>query len=170
MANFMSKGAQAEWKMLYTAVSGAAVDRVFTYDEFDRALGRDFRENRTPLGRVQRELLEKDHRVLSNERGVGYRVARANEHADLAVGQRRRARRAVDKGVKIVSGADHTELTNRERQRLTELEVNLRAQADMLRRTEARVEVLEKSSRKTDDRLDILVAELARKGIHLDVD
>jgi len=162
---FAPKGEQPEWRMLYDLVTGSAVDTVFPYDDFDRALGRDFRENRTPLARVQKELLREDKRVLVNVRGVGYRIAQAREHGELAVGQRQRARRAVDKGVQIVAGADQSSLTPKERQRLTEIEVNLRAQANMLRRTEARVAVLEKSAKHSDDRLDMLLAELKRKGL-----
>lgn len=160
---FTAKGAQPEWKLLYDLVHGKPVDHMFSYADFDKALARPFQPNRSPLSRLQHELLTQDKRVLINVRGQGYRVAKAVEHGDLASGQRRRAHRAVAKGVKIAAGADRSALSSDERKRIDLMEHNLREQASMLRRTDERVGYVEKKLLKHDDRLTYLEAELERR-------
>jgi uncharacterized coiled-coil protein SlyX len=92
-------------------------------------------------------------------------VARANEHAGLAGGQRRKARRAMTKAVRIVDGTDRSRLTSDETRRLDALEHNLKRQALMLRKTDARVAVVEKEVARSDDRMDLLVRTLKNKGV-----
>ena len=158
---FTPKGTQPEWRLLYDLVHGQPVDTVFKYDQFDKALGRDFREDRGPLARLQDELLSQDKRVLINVRGIGYRVAKAKEHGDLAAGQRKRARRAVRKGVRIAAGTDRSALTADERKRIDAMEHNLREQENMLRRHDERIGKAEKAVRRVDDRVDVLERQLA---------
>lgn len=169
MELFKPKGAIPEWRKVYDVLATKAVDDVLTYNELAEILGRDFDDDRAPMYRATKELLVVHKRGTVNERGVGYRIARPNEHAGLVVKQRSRARRAINKGVKIIEGTDRSKLTPSERKRLDDLEVNVRAQADMLRRTEARVSRLEKAEKYRDDKLDLLIADLRRKGIDVDL-
>ena len=168
MEFFKPKGDVPEWRKVYDVLVEKGVDEVVTYEELDAALGRPFNHDRAPVYRATKELLAVHKRGTVNERSVGYRIARANEHASLAVKQRTRARRAIGKGVKIIDGTDRSKLTPSERKRLDDLEMNMRAQADMLRRTEQRVSVVEKKQQRHDDRLDLLIADLRRKGIEVD--
>jgi hypothetical protein len=166
---FKTKGQSPEWQLLYDHCSTLPVDAVVTYDQLDQVLGRDFRDDRGPLAKTQTLMLENVNRTLVNVRGVGYRVARATEHMGLAKGQRRRAKRAMTKGIRIIQGTDRQALTAQDRQRLDALELNMLAQQNMLRRTEARVSAVEKATRRTDDRMDRLISELRRKGVDVDV-
>lgn len=166
---FETKGDVAEWRLLYDRAAQMKVDETIGYAELDVLLGRPFRDDRAPIYKVQREMLGTLSRTLVNVVNVGYRVARADEHAGLGVSRQKRARRQIRAGIRIVKGADRTSLSPRESVRLTAVEMNLADQARMLRLTDQRVAVVEKHQGRQDDRMDLLVAELRRKGIDVDV-
>jgi uncharacterized coiled-coil protein SlyX len=162
---FETSGPVPEWRVIYDHAATVPIDGVITYERLDTLLGRGFRSDRSPVYRAQKEMLEANRRTLVNVPRVGYRVARANEHAGLAGGQRRKARRAMTKAVRIVDGTDRSRLTSDETRRLDALEHNLKRQALMLRKTDARVAVVEKEVARSDDRMDLLVRTLKNKGV-----
>lgn len=162
---FDPKGEIPEWRIVYDHAVTVPVDGVVTYEDLDALLGRTFTDSRAPIYRVQKELLENDHRTMVNVIGVGYRVGKANEHAGLASGQRKRARHSMTKAVRIVDGTNRQVLTRDETVRLDRLEFNLKQQAIILRKQDSRIGVVEKTQLKHDDRLDLLVRELRSKGI-----
>lgn len=158
-----------EWRVLAEALVPLAVDDLVTYDWLDEQLGRDFRTNRSPIYRAQTEMLATQHRTLANVVGVGYRIAKANEHHGLASKQRKKARRSITRAVRIINGTNVSALTSEERLRLDRLEHTVKAQANMLRRTEVRVSRVEKDGARQRDRVDLLVAQLRSKGIDVDL-
>lgn len=142
-----------QWRLVYDAVRTMPVDGVITYDELDEILARPSREDRSPITKAIQELEANDQRTMTNVRGRGYRIARADEHLGLAKRSHRSARRALSKAASKVRSADRSGLDQNMRNRLDAAEVNLAAQAALWTRLDAKVE--------TQDRK---IQELARRA------
>lgn len=166
---FETKNEVAEWRILFDAIRPLPEGSLISYEQFEMMLGRDLRGDRAPIYRTQRQMLADDNRTLVNVPGVGYRISKPDEHEGLAVGYRKGARRKMKKAIRVIDGTDRSRLSAKASQRLTAVEVNMRAQDSMLRRTEARVSILEKNDAKQDDRIEMLVAQLKAKGIEVDL-
>lgn len=173
---FTPKGTVAEWRMVYEKTVAMNEGDVITYDELSELLERDFLADRNPIYRATQEMEESDHRTLSCVRGVGYRIAAANEHERLARGHHKRSRKQLRKAVSKAASADRSKLTPDERQRIESLEMNLRQHADMIRRLDQRTsqqaDELKALRREKDgdvaqlsERVDRLADLLARHGI-----
>jgi hypothetical protein len=173
---FAPKGAVAEWRMVYEKVAALSEGDVITYTDLSDLLGRDFLADRNPVYRATEELEVADYRTLSCVRGVGYRIAAANEHERLARGHHKRSRKQLSKAVSKAASADRAKLTPDERKRIDGLEMNLRQHADMIRRLDARTSQQAdelralRREKNTDvaqlsERVDRLAELLSRHGI-----
>lgn len=174
---FTPKGTVAEWRMVYEKAVALNEGDVITYADLSDLLDRDFLADRNPVYRATEELEVSDHRTLSCVRGVGYRIAAANEHERLARGHHKRSRKQLRKAVSKAASADRSKLTPDERQRIDGLEMSLRQHADMIRRLDARTakqaDELKALRREKDgdvaqlsERVDRLADLLSRHGIH----
>lgn len=166
MTNFVPKGTVSEWRMLYELLSAKDFGELATFEEMDEALGRDFRANRSPLDRARREL-QMDRKTLITERGHGYRIAQAREHADNAVTHHRRARRQLGRAKSEVSSADRNRLTTDEATRADSIEQCLAGQIEKTKRLEQRVARVEVKAGATAERVSEL--ELSHKADREDV-
>lgn len=168
---FETKGEVAEWKMIYDEVKDLPVNEIITYERLDEILGRDFRQNRSPIDRVIVELVGR-HRTLVNVRNVGYRIATAKEHAELARSHQRRSRRQIKKGMRRLESADQKQLTPDERReienlktRLSRLESAHRAMGRRQEQIEQRTERVEESNADLADKVESLTEKLKERGL-----
>lgn len=152
LAPFRPKGDLPEWRLVYDALP-REIGALITFNQLDDALGRNFRDNRQPIYRAQRELLEVDKFALAPVMGKGYRIVEPREHVDLAHKDRRSARRRMAKAVAKVVNVHRTALTPAERDRLERNEIALKRQAQALARLADKVDQHQK-------RLDVHTAEL----------
>lgn len=112
---FRPKGDVPEWRMIYDALLVEAnFGDVITYDELDEALGRPFRDNRSPIYRARNELGDMRRRWLEPVDGIGYRVIEANEHLYAAAKRKRRAQNQLKQMVHIGEVTDLARLTPEE--------------------------------------------------------
>lgn len=137
---FEIKGDQAEWRIIYAKALTLNVDDVLTYEDLNDLLDREFLISRSPIYRAITELEKVDSRTLANVKGVGFRVAAANEHEGLARVHHKRSRRQLRKAVGKAASADRSALTPEERKRIDGLELSLRQHSQMIRRLEQRDE------------------------------
>lgn len=107
-----------QWGPLYDALRGHTPGTVIAYDALTAATGLSIYTIQRRIGRAIRELERTDQRTVVNVPGVGYRVAHAGEHIDLARRQLRLARRRVRRGGDIIEATNLEDLTCEERDRL----------------------------------------------------
>jgi hypothetical protein len=174
---FETKGSQAQWRTVYDALVRMDIGNTITDEELV-ALLPDAAEGsvRSAFYRALQEMERERKRSFARVRGVGYRMVQPIEHADLARGQHRKAKRRLKSAHSKAHSADRSLLTQEERQRLDALEINLSRQRDMIARLNGRVEKLDASlkdarrDQKSDaavlsDRVDRLAELLAKHGI-----
>ena len=167
---FKPKGEVAEWEMLYDFLTTKEKGTVIKYAQLSAVLGRDLLEARSPLYRAMQELEMKDSRSLINVPGVGYRITIAQEHEGLARKHHKKSRRQIAKSLMKIESADKSQLTREERQRFENIEISLKQQADMIKRLDKRVAVVEQKQKTHDGtaaKLDKLMAALERHGIKI---
>lgn len=174
---FEIKGREAQWKTIYREVRKLPVGTIVTLEELIAMVpAAQLTSVRPAFYRALKEMEYADSRTFVTVRGVGYRVAEAKEHHDLAKRQQLFAKRRIDVGLRKAAAADRTALTPDERQRLDALEHHLRRQQSFMRQLanrttkveqrveEVAVETIE-SSLKIHDRVDQLYKLLKRAGI-----
>jgi len=86
------------WKQLYAKIADKVQPGdLYDYDRLEGLLGLDPRgtPGRGQVLRFAKELLTERNLHLENERNIGYRVVKANEHAKCSLSQMRRAGRRV---------------------------------------------------------------------------
>lgn len=105
----------------------------FTYAQILQATECDVTDvDRQRIYRVI-HILERDHqRTLLNNRGRGYRVAQPGEFADSMMSRRRRAGTQIEKAIHTGNGAPTTQMSDSERQRLTDAEVAITGMQAMI--------------------------------------
>lgn len=163
---FAPKGELPKWRPLYDAFKAAKVDTVFTYDELTAIGGFDVVDDRSPIYQAMKNLERNDQRTIKNERGVGYRVARADEHYDEAIKHRRKGKRQLTRAERKAASADRSKLSSAASQRLDALQAQLGKQAAMLVNHENRIRAVERASTKNSVQLskhDRELAELANR-------
>lgn len=169
---FETKGEIPEWRLVYDHAVTLEVGDTITYDDLDAILGRNFKASRSPIYDAIRHLEQDSRRTLRNVVNVGYRVARAIEHEDLARHHHRKSRRSIRRATSKIASADRRQLTAEERRRFDDMQAQFDQQATMLRRLDTKpISVL--LNNKRTERADIddaakverLTAALARHGI-----
>jgi hypothetical protein len=104
----------SEARRLYSYMCELPHGTTVTYEQLDKVLGRDSRINRSPIKQVKSLLERHAKRTLDNERGVGYRIAHPNEHAEIAMRRVAKSRRVLNSAVSVARAADHSQLTSEE--------------------------------------------------------
>lgn len=138
---FATKGDRAQWATVYDHIRHMSIGQQITYAELAAVLPEAPEGSRRgAFLRAVQECENHDKRTFRNIRGIGYRMAEANEHADLARIHHRRGNRQIKKAKRKASSADRSRLTREERARIDAIELNLSRQIEMTRRLEARVE------------------------------
>ena len=121
MTPFIPKGDVAEWRLVYDQLVVLKTDDVISTEEIEGALGRPLGKNRSPVYRAAKELQRVNRHALATVRGVGYRVARADEHFGLAMERSDRARGQLKRGLEIVDATDVSKLPSDQAARLESL-------------------------------------------------
>ena len=160
---FEPQGAIPKWRMVYDVLKQHNVDDVITYGQLQALLGTS--SWRGPVYKAMETLERNDSRTLKNERGVGYRVARATEHEGLARQHHNKSRRSLKRSVNKLASADRTQLTRDMRKRFDELELTQKRHADALGRFGIRLDNIERRQDKTENVVSELHDLLRRHGI-----
>jgi len=112
---------QSNTTVLIDLVKEAVPGTVFTYDELSVALSKNTdhcyskREVQQSVALANHRLLREHKRVLRNIRNVGYKMARANEHSELADSRTRRGNRQMKWALETMENARLDEMTEQER-------------------------------------------------------
>lgn len=173
------QGRRAQWRVIYDELRTKGQGEVISYDELSELIDRDVRVQRSPVERAMKELENQDHRTLVCVRGVGYRIAAATEHEQIAARHTVRSRRQLGKAADKVRSADRTQLTHEQAARLDALETSYHQHADMLERLAVRdrerAAELRTLRRETtgdianlSDQIQRLTHTLQRHGINVD--
>ena len=79
---FQPKGAVPEWRLIYdNLLLTADFGDIVSFENLDRALGRSFRRNRSPIYRARREMAEMRSRWIEAVPRIGYQVIEARDPA-----------------------------------------------------------------------------------------
>lgn len=172
MTPFVPKGAVAEWRMVYDVLKELHPDDVISTEEIEGALGRPLGKNRSPVYRAAKELQQVNRRSLATVRGIGYRVARADEHFGLALERSDRAQGQLKRGIAIADATDTSLLPSEQAERLEALAnlmtrgfefmkilaLQVDAQTNM-------IESVKSEGQDTSERVDALEETLRRRGL-----
>jgi hypothetical protein len=108
---FQPKGDKPEWRMVYDELlEAAAPDTIISYEDIQRVLGRDIRENRAPIYAARRYLGEMKRRWLEPVPTVGYRVTQPEDHLRLSHDHKRRSRRQLNMAITLLDTTDLAKL------------------------------------------------------------
>jgi hypothetical protein len=140
-------------------IDWAALEKLLDYDP--SAPG----ASRSPILTASRRLLTDHSRCLVSVRGVGYKVAKAEEQEGIGRSYQRGARRKLRKAVDVTTFVDRNALDETQRKSLDALAHVLAAQNAMLKRHDTRITTVETATQKQDARLDVLEATLRKHGI-----
>lgn len=109
---FQPKGDHPEWQLIYDPLlSTADYGTLITYAELDDALGRTFKDNRSPIYRAREHLGDTRRRWLEAVPGKGYRVIEAVEHLMVANRHKRKGQRQFGAMVRVADTTDLSRLT-----------------------------------------------------------
>lgn len=174
---FEIKGDRAQWQTIFEHISTMNIGDVIKHDELASLLP-DAPEPsiRSAFYRAVQECETDLKRTFTNVRGVGFKMAAANEHERLARGHHKRAKRQLKRAKRKAVAADRSLLTREERTRIDAVELNLARQIEMTNRLESRVAKVEtdlkaaRREQRTDsavlaERVDKLADLLAKHGI-----
>lgn len=179
---FEVKENEPQWMTVFRLLASTTVDDIITYDEFDAALGFDFRgASRPGLDKATKVLEHKKHRTVEVVRNKGYRVVRAEEHERLAQKHQLRSLRQTKRSQRKVQSANRSELTLEAVKRLDVLELHYAQLAAAQRRNSARIEQVDVESKFRDrqqkaqtaenaGKLDLLASQIARLQARIDQD
>lgn len=163
---FATKGAVAEWQLLYDHFETLSVGAEVSYAKLDELLGRPFLDSRSPFTKANLRLLSEHKRGLVNVRNTGYRVVSAKEHETAAKSQHKSARRRLKRAQHWVRNADRSQLTVEEQRRLDNMDMQLGRQLQLTKALNDRVErveaVVQLASTKTDN-VEARMAEMEAK-------
>jgi hypothetical protein len=169
---FTPKGDVAEWRLVYDKISGLQPDEIVTVEELEEVLGRPLEKNRSPIYRAVKEMQRHQSRTLAPVRGVGYRVARADEHLGLALASSDRARNALKRGVAIADSTDRSLLKGDAAQRLdavaqlaTRAVEFLGVMAKQVDEHAKQIEAVKSEGKDTTNRVAALEETLKRHGL-----
>lgn len=164
---FEVKNEVPQWQRVYDLIVAAEIDQVISYDEFDAALGLNFRAYSRPgLDKATKALEHNNRRTVEVVRNKGYRVVRAEEHERLARKHQLKGLRQTKRSMRKVRSADRSQLSSTDGQRLDAMEVHYGQLAAAQRRNATRIEEVD-SARKADKRdtseeLAMLASQLER--------
>lgn len=115
------KSGKSNQQVIVEHVHLAEPGTVFTFGQLAAELGRetDRTFDRTAIQQVVRvanhRLLREHQRCLRSVRGVGYTIAFASDHMELAQARERKSRRQIKWAIETIANARQDELTENER-------------------------------------------------------
>lgn len=110
-APFEPKGDVARWVPIYEFLQGLGPGDFVSYSTLSDLAGVDIQYDRSAFRQAEKKLLEENQRALQVERGEGYRVMYAHEHAKKAQDKTREASRRVQSAIRILTNTDQNDLT-----------------------------------------------------------
>lgn len=137
--------------VIYELVFGKAPSTVFRYKELLEALnsGTDTQYDRQALSsiiaRVNKRLLQSSQRTMRVVRGVGYRIAEAKEHAEIASLHKRSGDRKYRKAVQTINQCRTDEMTPAEKERYDAMVTVMNAHTNKIDGHERRLRRLEEA-------------------------
>jgi hypothetical protein len=140
---------QTDAQVLCGLVSTRQPGDVLTYDEISSALGADTErsfDKPTVQSVVARTLVtvgKQIQRALHNVRGVGYRIAPANDHRMISMERKRKADKQLLKGLRVLQNVRWDELTPAAKEAHEGQLMLLGSVVQMQRQTDARLSRLE---------------------------
>lgn len=110
---FEPKGAdgRAKWEQVYSLLAALEPNDLLAYSTVIEVTGLDLQEDRSPLYAAQRHLEQNKRRTVEAVDGIGYRIVLADEHARLALGHAKRAKRQYTKAKRRTTYVREEELT-----------------------------------------------------------
>lgn len=111
----MPKGTP-RWQIIVPLFEGQSPDAVITIEDLTNSTGFTERQIRTSMPRVRSVLLDTEQRELIAVPGIGYRVAAAREHLDIAERLRDGAHKKIRRAKASLDGTRLDELSKDERE------------------------------------------------------
>lgn len=146
--------------VIYDAVSHAAPETFYSYDDLIKVLGRGLKVSADKMrvyravAAANKTLLREDRRYLSVVRNEGYRIVRADEHLDIALTKKDQAQSYLRKGMDLLKHARLDELTEIQRTlhegQLMILAGVYRAVVDSERRHDRQEQIIDGLTRRVD--------------------
>lgn len=178
---FAPKGEKPQWEYLFDVLRLKQVNEVATYEELSEAVGFNVRQNRSPLYLAQKQLEKQHLRTIVVEKGVGYRIAEATEHEELARNHQKRGRRQIKRAIDKIVYVDRGRLTPEAVKRFDAIQMTLARQEDLIKRNDVRLTNVEKAiqatrqaTAKTAEELEAkqakMIEALKRHGINIDAE
>ncbi len=144
--NFQPTGDRARWRVLYDLLLTLEPGELCTYEDMAGALGLDYEADRTklipPFQRAAKELEANQKRAVRLVRGIGYRVAKPEEHLVLAQAHQKRARIEVERAHSKVTNVDLSQMDPETRKGFELVRLALSMQGEFMRRMDVRQEQL----------------------------
>lgn len=172
MTPFEPKGDVAEWRAIFDLIKDKKPDDVIPLEDIEDALGRSLGSNRGPVYRAIKELEKSQYRTLATVRGVGYRVARPEEHLDLGLSHSRSARKQLRRGLQRAEATNRGELEPVAAARLEAFEATTSRLVQFIGRMAVavddhakRIDTLESDKDKTSERVSVVEEALKRQGL-----
>lgn len=143
---------------------------VIPYEIIGQHVGQVDRDGiQNTVNKAKKSLLIEADMALIAVPGIGYRIAKASEHIEVAGTHQSKALRSVRRGADTVTHVDFNQLTPAERALAQATGRALSAQADMLRRHEDRLkkhdQAFDLTSRRQDNAEERLAEVEKRLGI-----
>lgn len=137
---------------------------VITYEALAEALDLDATRDRQAIqGAVHdaaKDYLKQDHRAVEAVRTVGYRIVTAEEHIKLSDRQQRRASRALQRGHRLTTNVNFTELSPEAAAVMHVMAQGFAAQMDFNRRFDRRLARQERATENAVARQDRTAEEV----------
>lgn len=109
---------ERQWDVLYEAVKDAPFSTLYTFEDLNRITGKDTRESRGMIYKVNKLLLKNDKKMLVNVKKAGYKIGLPEEQMKHGVGRNVRAKRQLDKGVLELTNIDSSRMSEEEKTRM----------------------------------------------------
>jgi hypothetical protein len=163
---FQPIGEVARWRALVPLFLDVERGQTVTFEEIGKTLDLD-PDDRKPIRAAVRQagihLLREHDRSLTSVRDVGYRVAQADEHVDLAGRHQRKSRRALVRARAQVDHVDLSELTEEGRRIVHAAAAALAWQQQQIRKLDLRQKNLEQAVESITTRQERDKAETSAK-------
>lgn len=164
---------ESRWKIVYQLLERRSVGDTLTYEQLGAALDLDPKRERSVIypavGRAGAAYLDSHLRALVAVPNVGYRIVEPREHLQLARDHNRRAGKELDRGYRVATQVDLTDVDPEVRKGLELLALGLSQQQEINRRqarTNAKMaKVMEATAVKaerTAEQVDEVLDRLAR--------
>jgi len=101
--------------VLEQALKDRNVGETFTFDQLNAMSNIDVRKYRSVLESVKKAMLKHHGKLLTNLRGIGYRICQPGEFHVAAGNYRKKAGKSLKKGSEILSVADLSAMSDEDR-------------------------------------------------------